>query len=369
MAVEIIGTVKSVPGYQFMNAETAFEVTGNTGNLAFYDAVRSHVAGGVDAPWETKGAIGTTGIIPCANFIGAHGKNNFRAQFCRQYQGNLVAIGLGAQGQFDQEQIDVGEGTEAFLKELTNKAIDGPNISVRGHFTKQVIERLGFGDYVEVLGCPSLFLNPSKKLGKIIERNTKGQLTKFSACAGSPLGGKKYENLEAKLANIITRASGSYVVQHPLHFVQLGMGQFGHMPDNLVTRYHKALKPELTIHQFKKWCRRHLQVFFNLDAWIDHMQSHDIMVGTRIHGTMLALQAGIPAVCLIHDTRTEEMCKIMKIPYIFIDQLDLANIEDAVREKVISYNWHEFDENREYLRQRYGKFLNRNKVQLAQRFQ
>lgn len=42
----------------------------------------------------------------------------------------------------------------------------------------------------------------------------------------------------------------------------------------------------------------------------------DFMFGTRIHGTVLGLCAGLPSMCLAIDSRTYELCEQMNIPYI-----------------------------------------------------
>ncbi len=42
----------------------------------------------------------------------------------------------------------------------------------------------------------------------------------------------------------------------------------------------------------------------------------DFMLGTRIHGTILGLCAGLPSMCIAIDSRTYELCKQMNIPYV-----------------------------------------------------
>jgi Polysaccharide pyruvyl transferase len=44
------------------------------------------------------------------------------------------------------------------------------------------------------------------------------------------------------------------------------------------------------------------------------LQRFDFVVGTRFHGAMLALQAGVPAAVIAHDSRTYEMCTTMGVP-------------------------------------------------------
>lgn len=54
-------------------------------------------------------------------------------------------------------------------------------------------------------------------------------------------------------------------------------------------------------------------VFELMDYFADRT---DFMIGTRIHGTVLGLSAGIPSICMVIDSRTYELCEQMNIPYI-----------------------------------------------------
>ncbi len=87
------------------------------------------------------------------------------------------------------------------------------------------------------------------------------------------------------------------------------------------------------------------------------------MIGPRIHGVMLAIQAGIPAICIAIDSRTEELCQTMKIPYILrqdfpegLQKQDLLKIFSA------QFDPDEFDKNRLLLAHNFRIFLKNNKI-------
>ena len=48
--------------------------------------------------------------------------------------------------------------------------------------------------------------------------------------------------------------------------------------------------------------------------WINDLQAYDLSVGTRVHGYIAAVLAGIPSVMLCHDSRTRELAQWFDLP-------------------------------------------------------
>jgi len=46
------------------------------------------------------------------------------------------------------------------------------------------------------------------------------------------------------------------------------------------------------------------------------MKRYDFVLGTRFHGAMAAIQSGVPALIITHDSRTQELCEFLNIPFI-----------------------------------------------------
>ena len=120
----------------------------------------------------------------------------------------------------------------------------------------------------------------------------------------------------------------------------------------------------MDLDDFARWSRAYGNVFFNVSNWIEHCRRFDFVVGTRIHGTAIALQAGVPALCIVHDSRTLELCQTMKVPYVMADEL-----ADGIRRDELLALSHfdavEFDENRRMLCRRYTTFLKNNMLRPA----
>ena len=72
------------------------------------------------------------------------------------------------------------------------------------------------------------------------------------------------------------------------------------------------------------------RVFFDVAEWMAHCREYDFVIGTRIHGTMVALQAGTPALCIVHDSRTLELCETMCVPHVHAEAVRDGITRDAL---------------------------------------
>ena len=370
LAPLLLGNDIPILNHDIISAEEAFELAGNSGNLLFRSAIYKHI--GRQYPQVKYGKLikypkssDNLIVIPCANHLGKNSAS-FGANRLKNFKGiksPMIAIGLGAQADDKHKMPQVPSDVIEWLKIIINNAPSNyPNISVRGSFTQEVLNNLGFENKSIVLGCPSLFINDATNLGSIIERNMKIWPPKrIAVSCGQPLK-PKYEKIEAALAKLVNQYNGAYIVQHPLTMIQLAKGEFSQVDKNIIEKTNKVLVPNLNQDEFFDWCKKHMRVFFDIDAWMEYLRGFDFVFGTRIHGTMIALQAGVPAVCLTHDSRTKEMCETMKIPHIDMHQLDLENLslEDILKQ--FSFDPREFDENRKSLARKYVHFLNENKA-------
>src|SRR5699024_9526684 len=77
-------------------------------------------------------------------------------------------------------------------------------------------------------------------------------------------------------------------------------------------------------------------VRFYLDAstWINDMRAQDAYIGTRIHGALSGISAGIPSILITHDSRTLELAEYHGIPHVTPAQLiEIDSIGD-LRERI-----------------------------------
>jgi hypothetical protein len=332
----------------------------NTGNLAFHAAIDSHFGrnlptidwGGAPAQID---AMGEVAIIPAANQFGKHVNYETLAERFIQVRARMVMIGLGAQSDVDGSIPDVPKGTVDWAKQIAAHGVPKvPNISVRGPFTKAVLDHYGLGEHAVVLGCPSLFLNPAENLGEIIADNIRP--FRRIAVAGAHPSWRHLAPIEASLAAIVTATGGSYVGQHALNSIRLTRGEAAQMSAADLQQCRDFICPSMNSEEFIRWSERHGNVFFDIPSWMEHYRRFDFVIGARIHGVMLALQAGIPGVCIVHDSRTLELCQTMMVPYVLARDVSSGIARDQLP-GLFKFDAAAFDANRREIAKNYVDFL------------
>jgi hypothetical protein len=362
----ILGLNHRIDDSAFMSTEDLDKAVGeNTGNLAFHYAIDRHLGGGLPTVDWYRNLPGAnlqhgTAVIPCANQLGPHANHGKLAARFAALPNKMVAIGLGAQGPANGQLPEVPQGSLEWVRTIAAAApSDGPNISVRGAYTLALLERHGLAAHAIVLGCPTLFINPDPHLGrKIAARIGKPRYIGVAA------GHHKWtwlQKLEHSLARLVEDGRGSYIVQSPLAMLRLARAEAPLMDRDALAECNAHIRPDLDVERFADWCRRHAHVFFNVPAWLEHLRGFDFVVGARIHGVVLALQAGVPALCIAHDSRTVELCQTMRIPYVEARSVLMGLTE---RDLLMHFQFDPaaFDANRAELATRYVQFLRRNRL-------
>jgi hypothetical protein len=369
----ILGIEDFLPNAPYRSTEELYERVGhNTGNLVFHRAISLILGGLPSVSWyadpETVNGSGTIGVIPCANQLGPHTDYGSTAENFAGFRTQLVAVGLGAHADYEYSQIpEVPAGTLRWLREIVDRAPgSGPNITVRGKFSLRVLERYGLADHAVALGCPSLFLNPDPDLGKQIERRMDGCLGRIAVGAGHP-GWVHLARLEASLVDLLASRQGGYIVQSPIEMVELGRGNAALLSPDALAECRDYIRPDLDGVAFTGWARQNARAFFDIEAWRAHLAGFTLLVGTRIHAAVLALNSGIPALCVVHDSRTRELCETMGVP--FVAWRDVADgISHERLKDLVQFDGAAFDLNRQRLAKEFGHFLRSNGLAVARKY-
>ena len=369
----LFGLVDALHSSPFLSTEQICQKLGtNIGNLAFVYAIKHQLiglAGRENLSWSsTPEQISDAGdlcVIPCANQFGRHHDMGQLARRIERISTPFVAIGLGAQSGLDLGIPEVPEGTVAWLRRVAERAPSRTsNIAVRGEFSRRVLEEYGFPDAC-VTGCPSLFLNPATTLGRLIADRCVDIPQRVAVAAGHP-GWQHLYRIERSLAQIVTATNGAYVCQSPLESVRMGRGEMDDLSAAEVERCRRYTNRELSTNAFKAWARSHAIAFFYVPGWIEFLRRFDFVVGTRIHGTVLGLQAGVPALCIAFDSRTLELCQTMRIPHVSVrDHADGFKLKDLSRLFRDQFDAARFDANRRALAKSYCSFLEGNGLTVA----
>lgn len=363
----ILGLPNKIHNGSHLSSNTLYDRVGqNSGNLAFSNAVFQQVCGiEGNINWydqfDDLSNFGTTGVIPAANQFGEHANLQKLSEKFSNINTDLIMIGLGAQSTIDGKLPNVPEGTVNWVKQIAmrRKNKNFPNIAVRGPITKNILSSYGFENDVEILGCPSLFTNPSNDLGLEIQSNIR-RIKRVAVAAGH----EKWNHLariERSLTNIISATGGSYVGQSAFNMFQLTRGEARLMDETDLRACRDYACPEMDLEEFIRWSERHGNLFFDVQAWMEHYRRFDFVIGARIHGVMLALQAGIPGVVIAHDSRTLELCQTMMVPYVLASEVS-AGITREMLPDLFKFDGKAFDENRRSIAKRYVAFLESNEL-------
>ncbi|MDQ3288183.1 MAG: polysaccharide pyruvyl transferase family protein [Pseudomonadota bacterium] len=362
----LLGIPASVDLAPFMSAAQLYAAIGNTGNIAFVHAINAQLGGGLPrlgrrAAIEQINAMPGTAVLPCANHLGTHLDLADEAAHFALIKKPMVAIGLGAQGSSAMQVLpDLSEGSIRWLRVLAEHApAAAANISVRGEFTLRLLEKHGIADRAVILGCPSLFLNPAPALGQQIMAAFERPIKRIAVASGH-YRWTHMRNMEASLARLVEQTGGAYILQSPLQMLKVYRDEWQALsPAELEGMRNAILPAGSSTEDLIHWYRRYAKVFFNVPAWMNYLRNFDFVIGPRIHGVMLALQAGVPGVCIAHDSRIRELCQTMGVPHVSPAEV-AAGVTLKQLRSLFRFNADYFDARRRELARNYGAFLHGN---------
>jgi hypothetical protein len=362
------GLNESIDGSAEMDTKRLYGLVGqNSGNLAFHYAV-NQIIGSVppSVPWgadaDQINAMGDIAVMPCANQLGSHANLKGLSDKISKVNAKIVAVGIGAQSSAGLDVMPiVPEGTLEWVQQLIDHApTSKPNLTVRGDFTLEVMDHYGFGGKALSLGCPSLLINKSRTLGESLEARYKAPYRKIAIAAGHP-SHAGMSRIEASLVRIMEDTKGAYITQATDEFLALSRGEMSSVDNEYKNKIRSYLRLNLDGKQLEEWIRNYFISFYNVPAWMEYLRRFDFVIGTRIHGVMLGIQAGIPGLCIAYDSRIREICEKSKIPYVMAGQvregITLGELRGLAR-----FDGKDFDKNRENIADQYKNFFRSNGI-------
>jgi SAM-dependent methyltransferase len=367
MKAHLYGTAPYLPDAAFIDAdELARQSGGNTGNLMFCHALsRIFEAGATSLPWGADlshlSADSDRLLLPLANQLGPHVDLAQLAERFSKVTIPMVGVGLGAQGPIGGIDPDaIPEGSWQWLRTLVERApSDKPNVALRGEATLGAIRSRGLADHCIVTGCPSNFINPSSSLGREIYRRRANGLHRVAVAAGNPFL-PQFRRLEQSLVDLVESSEGIYVCQHPIDMIRLARGDVAKISRVNWLRYRDYIHPTLSDDDFGLWFRRYAHSFVSVPEWMATMRRFDVVVGTRIHGVMAGLQAGVPSLCLCIDSRTLELCRTMGVPHLDANDCRDGITRDRIGTALREWEWRRYDDTRRQLAARLNTFAGWN---------
>lgn len=186
-------------------------------------------------------------------------------------------------------------------------------IGVRGPYTATALKKAGLpGHQIVNLGCPTLFatLRRELRISKPARCDNPlivyhGALADLNAklLSGAPLLGQDF--LDEVLFKADTPPDNPQIAAQR---EQYSARKNGALAIRLIRE--RGIFPE----SFKDWH--------------DTIGRHDFIVGARLHGNIAALIRGIPAFMLARDLRVREIAEMFELPFLPLDEVGEAGIED-----------------------------------------
>lgn len=330
-------------------------VGGNYGNLAF----RHGVACNVDAtlqPWHLASDRGRPLVVTAANWIDRKSApiSEELLQAIRQ-SSRAVVFGLGA-------QAPLGSCAAEFAAQIDPEVVQRIRalcdlvavVGVRDDYTRDLLASLGVFN-VDVLGCLSNFISPEPALGlRMHERCSSNWSPARIAITEHTVNLKDREQARRTLLRtmeLVESLDATYVLQGR-HLI----AQLRRESAELNPTVAELLDP-MAQTRLSNVVGRRARYFTRVPEWLDFYRSRDLVIGSRVHGAVLACQAGVPSVLVVHDSRTAGLASTMALPT--IDEAAFLSWDGDPRAmlQVVERGYEAYDDRRRELARRWVHFF------------
>ena len=340
---------------------TALKEAGhNFGNILIGNAVRTFLdkydiltPPDVGSPAEANERCSQV-VIPAANWLWKNFDFGDIADFLERTQLPVTIIGLGAQTNDRSVVSAIHPNTMRLMHLISERSA---SLGVRGFYTAEVLAANGIHN-VEVIGCPSMFTNrcPTVKVDTSSLVNPKNLSINFSRqVIEHSFSAALMQSVENVVLRYAIERDALFVAQDEVN--ELGLSAGEDVDTKALTSYFSASDPGAVVEFFKLRTR----YFLDYDTWAAYMRTRALSIGTRFHGNLIALINGVPALMIIHDSRTMELCTVLGIPCFHLRELPSTVIDEAILvDKIRSMSFGLFESSYAVLYRRFVGFLSRN---------
>ncbi len=207
---------------------------------------------------------------------------------------------------------------DSSLKKLLSMMAERIEFGVRTEYDAEFLSENGFKN-VYVIGCPSLYYHMDRNF-KVKDKKRDSQSINF--------------NFSSDFRNL--NISQKEAVETHWKLLLWMKWQYERLPIKInltlqkqpfaeISDMHDVLLSYGEIHPFYKDCGRY---FYSVEDWISALKEDDFSMGSRFHGNIAAILAGVPTLMVNIDKRMKGMNEYYKIPAIEIKDFDLdKNLE------------------------------------------
>lgn len=225
----------------------------------------------------------------------------------------VVAFGVGAQAPKLGEFV-ISPETTRFLNLLSDKS---HTIGVRGAFTAETLNDLGIKN-VDVIGCPSLMRQNRPSLDITVKNLPEVRYVGLTLTRGVwPMYCQNIPKTRALQRELMLDYAKRYDFTIISQGEQPERAYWYRLPREMQAAYDALIKdkwftgpddPLIDIYRTK--------MFFGPfpQAYEDLVKQLDLVVGFRLHGNVMALANGVPAVYVVYDMRMREVVQHFDVP-------------------------------------------------------
>lgn len=265
-------------------------------------------------------------IIPAANFLWKSFDFGYMADFIEKTSLPVTMLGLGAQTHNRSEVSKIHPNTLRLVEIIAERS---PSIGVRGYYTAEVLSAHGIAN-VEVLGCPSLYtrrLPPSAIETSSLAPDNLISVNFSRRVSSHAFSQASLCNVENEIFRIALEHKSQFIIQDEIEEANVYLGHATAAQKKSVTDYFNKFEPVSVITYFSN----NSKYFTSFDEWSESLSKCRLSLGSRLHGNLVALLNGIPALTVVHDSRTLEMCALTGVPFINISEHDKLSSQDILR--------------------------------------
>ncbi|MGO3669797.1 MAG: polysaccharide pyruvyl transferase family protein [Vreelandella alkaliphila] len=300
----------------------------NLGNMLFQYSVwrlirnkdESPVATGHDLYEQQAKRINADGkmlILPLANSFRVEFKERLEryTKLIKKLKVPVLVVGVGCQTDINFN-IDNLKPIDKVVKDFVSAVLErSATIGVRGECTYNYLRKLGFTQ-IEIIGCPSMYFYgsylpdmkplPSFKKDTRIAVNVSSEISQCDFSSGLDWVGKFINGICNKYPETI------YIPQEQRSLESIIYGGLGKGSE------HHVISNDIFDFLIKN---RRVLTFKEPVGWINYLRDMDFCIGSRIHGNIAGVLAGVPSTVIAHDSRTLELSQHHGLPYIMADSM------------------------------------------------
>jgi Polysaccharide pyruvyl transferase len=241
------------------------------------------------------------------------------AKFIEKLDLPVCVFGFGCHAQLNATIANANVDARS-VKLLRTLAERSHSVAVRGTFTADLCAKYGVKN-VSVVGCQSAYVAAMNNI-------TQPKLT--------TLGERPCVNFSAATREeyimYLAITEGAQVIGQA-NFTETAICNGEISREDFVPRGHKyrlmdAMEKMMRVGAISRedcydFIMMNFFKFYNVRDWLTHIaKNYDFCIGTRFHGNMAALQAGVPALWIEHDMRVRELCEHFGLPSVSINSLN-----------------------------------------------